>query len=183
MKNFNFKKISTINIEPYLNITKNFTEEDWERFTYRQNKWHVHRHTRTIPLLFDIENMTKKLEDITNVTPRLHYPKFKKLLDDISVICKNVYGEGYLLRAILTELKSKHNIDQHRDQSDNLEKCKRLHTAIITDPKCIFTVGEESINMQPGEIWEINNSGKIHSVKNESNINRIHLITDWIVYD
>ena len=29
-------------------------------------------------------------------------------------------------------------------------------------------------------MWEINNTNKIHSVENNSNQDRIHLIIDWI---
>jgi len=183
MTDFNFKKIATLNISAYVDTVKSFTEEDWNRFTYRQNTWEVHQHTKTIPLLFDIDNMTKKIEDIKSVTARLHYPKFKSLLEAVSDICKDVYGDGYLLRAILTSLKSKHSIAKHKDESDNLEKCKRLHMAILTDPECIFIVGDEAKYMRPGEMWEINNAGKEHSVHNKSNIDRVHLITDWVLYD
>ena len=72
MADFNFKKISTINVNSCVDIVKSLTEEDWNRFTYRQNTWEVHQHTKTIPLLFDIDNMTKKIEDIKSVTARLH---------------------------------------------------------------------------------------------------------------
>jgi len=41
-------------------------------------------------------------------------------------------------------------------------------------------VGEEKINLKKGEMWEINNSKKIHSVANNSKSNRVHLIIDWI---
>jgi hypothetical protein len=183
MTDFNFKKISTLNISAYSDTVKSFTKEDWNRFTDRQNTWEVHQHTKTIPLLFDIDNMTKKIEDIKSVTARLHYPKFKFLLEEISDICRDVYGNGYLLRAILTSLKSKCSIAKHKDESDNLEKCKRLHMAILTDPECIFIVGDEAKYMRPGEMWEINNAGKEHSVHNKSNIDRVHLITDWVLYD
>ena len=183
MADFNFKKIYTINVNSCVDIVKSLTEEDWNRFTQRQNTWEVHQHTKTIPLLFDKDNMTKKIEDIKSVTARLHYQKFRFLLEVVSDFCRDLYGNGYLLRAILTSLKSKHSIAKHKDESDNLEKCKRLHMAILTDPECIFIVGDEKKYMRPGEIWEINNAGKEHSVHNKSNIDRVHLITDWVLYD
>jgi len=43
----------------------------------------------------------------------------------------------------------------------------------------IFTVGGESKNLEEGYIWEIKNTEKIHSVINNGQIDRIHLIIDW----
>ena len=34
--------------------------------------------------------------------------------------------------------------------------------------------------MKEGEIWQINNSGKQHSVVNTSKLDRVHLIVDWL---
>ena len=44
----------------------------------------------------------------------------------------------------------------------------------------MFTVGEEEKNMRVGEMWEINNNDKSHSVINGSDIDRVHLILDYI---
>jgi hypothetical protein len=43
----------------------------------------------------------------------------------------------------------------------------------------VFTVGGEGRNLKEGEIWEIKNTEKIHSVYNKGFYDRIHLIVDW----
>jgi hypothetical protein len=49
----------------------------------------------------------------------------------------------------------------------------------VTNEKCIFEVDNEEINMKMGEIWEIDNFNKEHSVVNNGDMDRIHLIVDW----
>jgi hypothetical protein len=41
-------------------------------------------------------------------------------------------------------------------------------------------VGEDKRNLKLGEIWEINNDKKEHSVDNLGETDRIHLIVDWV---
>ena len=55
--------------------------------------------------------------------------------------------------------------------------CKRTHIPIITNSEVTFTVGGETKFLKEGEIWEINNT-KEHSVDNNSDIDRIHLLID-----
>ena len=56
----------------------------------------------------------------------------------------------------------------------------RGHVAIQTNENCFFTVGDEKKNLRLGELWEINNDKKKHSVDNFGNNDRIHLIVDWV---
>ena len=51
---------------------------------------------------------------------------------------------------------------------------------VITNENVYFTVGNETKIFKEGEFWEINNSGKVHSVSNKSDKGRINLIADWI---
>ena len=48
--------------------------------------------------------------------------------------------------------------------------------------KAIVKVGECLKYLKEGEIWEIDNT-KEHSVTNNSNIDRIHLLIDYKIYD
>ena len=44
-------------------------------------------------------------------------------------------------------------------------------------------VGDEIIQMKQGEIWEIDNANKVHSVNNDGNTDRIHLLIDYQIED
>ena len=172
MNNFNF--IDKINIESLKNKIKLFNKEKWDEFDFRQKSFEVHKKTRTIPLIFDTDFRME------NPTYLKDYSLFSEELNSCEKILHNFYGKGFLIRAILVSLKARCNIDPHVDGGNSLEKCFRVHLPIITNNKVKFTVGGETKIFQEGELWEINNSGKLHSVENHSDEDRIHLILDWI---
>lgn len=150
---------------------------DWSEFTVRQKSCYDMINTQTIPIIFDSRIFT------TNFNPVYteNYGLFKNELDNISEIIKQkTDGKGYLLKAILVKLFKKTDIPTHIDwANETLKLSRRIHIPIITNPDCIFTVGEESINMKEGEIWEMNNDKKKHSVHNNGDDDRVHLIIDW----
>jgi hypothetical protein len=51
---------------------------------------------------------------------------------------------------------------------------------VITNTECIFSVGDESRNLDAGQIWIIDNVNRYHSVENKGNNDRVHLIIDAI---
>lgn len=74
-------------------------------------------------------------------------------------------------------------IKPHSDHSLNFEEGEvRIHIPVITDPQVKFFLEEEQIPMQEGSCWYLNLSLQ-HSVNNESNIDRVHLVIDGIVND
>lgn len=174
MDNFNY--ITKTDIGYVKEVVENFTEEDWNEFDFRQKTFEVHKETKTIPLIFDT--------DFRSSNPT-YLPRANLFIDDIkrfSNLLKDFYGEGYLIRSILVSLKANSVIAPHIDKGDSLEKCFRVHLPIITNDKVNFIVGDEMKIFKEGELWEINNSGKIHSVENNSDVDRVHLILDWICY-
>ena len=145
----------------------------WDVDTSRQNEHHVHRFTKTIPLIFD--------KDFRSENPS-HLKDFKKVKNSIETltdILKETYGDGFLIRAILVKLNKNSSIDTHIDTGASLTSCKRVHIPIVTNKDVKFVVAGEEVNMARGEMWEINNSGKQHSVSNRGDYDRIHLILDW----
>lgn len=162
------------------NIKKIIEENnlDWNKFTNRQRSCTDMKNTQTIPIVFDSKFFT------ANLTPVLteNYTFFENELNNISEIIKQFTdGKGYLLRAILVKLLKKTDIPTHIDwANETLKFVRRIHIPIITNPDCIFTVNEDSINMKEGEIWEMNNGQLKHSVHNNGEEDRVHLIIDWM---
>jgi hypothetical protein len=173
-ENFNFKFISNLNVEVLKSKLVGLTDNDWNEFTFRQETYDVHAKTLTIPLIF-----SKDFES-ENVT---YHPCFERFTDEIKVltaIFEEKLGFGYITRAILVNLKANSTIPEHIDSGSSLDACHRMHIPLITNTQCDFRVGLETIQMKAGEIWEINNTNKFHSVNNLSDEDRIHLIVDWI---
>ncbi len=150
---------------------------DWNEFTLRQKACTDMVNTQTIKIVYDNDFFS------TNFNPVFtkNYPYFEEDLNNICEIIKQkTNSPGFLLRAILTKLYKKSNIPTHVDNANNTFKfSRRIHVPIITNEKCIFKVGEESINMKVGEIWEMNNDKLPHSVINDGDEDRVHLIIDW----
>jgi quercetin dioxygenase-like cupin family protein len=53
----------------------------------------------------------------------------------------------------------------------------RLHIPIVTDPKVEFSIGDENVYWKPGEFW-FGDFSKPHSLRNKSDITRVHLVLD-----
>jgi hypothetical protein len=170
----NFKYIGKIKINNFKNKINNFDDKLWEKFSFRQKTFEVHKETKTIPLIFDTDFR------LTNPTYLNEYEIFKDELKIIKNKLTKIYGNGFIIRAILVNLKSKSNIGKHIDNGKSLSICHRIHIPIITNKNVFFEIDKEVKNLKEGEMWEINNSEKIHSVTNNSNKDRIHLIVDWI---
>ena len=174
MKYDNFKYVGEIDTSKIVKIVDSISNS-WEEFDYRQKKFQVHQHTQTIPILFDADFR------LSNPTPSKWYPLFEEHLRKLQDIASKFYGDGYIVRCILTNLKANKNIDPHIDQGNSLHRGKRVHVPIITSDKVLFTVGGEEKIMRVGEMWEINNGKKSHAVYNNSDEDRVHLIFDYII--
>jgi len=167
----NFKYLGKVNIKT---VKESLDKLDWEKFVYRQQTFDVHKHTQSVPLIFD--------EDfrINNPTYLEDFDTCKNFLIKLKQKLKKTLGKGFIIRALLVKLKNNSVISPHYDDGMSLNSCNRVHIPIITNHRVIFTVGEESKYLKAGEMWEINNSRKLHNVLNSSTKDRVHLIVDWI---
>lgn len=55
----------------------------------------------------------------------------------------------------------------------------RIHIPIVTNPGVLFTCGEESVHMAPGEAW-VFDSFRMHDVQNRGSEKRTHLVLDTV---
>jgi Aspartyl/Asparaginyl beta-hydroxylase len=58
----------------------------------------------------------------------------------------------------------------------------RLHVPIITHPDVIFVIDGQQVMMNPGELW-YGDFSKVHSVKNNSPVVRVHMVIDVQIND
>ncbi len=58
----------------------------------------------------------------------------------------------------------------------------RLHIPIITHPDVIFIIDGQQVAMNPGELW-YGDFSKVHSVKNNSSVVRVHMVVDVQIND
>lgn len=161
-------KLFEVNIEEIKNFVESLSEEDWNKWNYRQKTFDVHSRTKTYPLCWSefvdgncklfIKN--EKMWDI--VIPYLERLEF-------------FYGGRYT-NIMFANLLPNGSIPRHTDV-DFLTQIHRCHLPIKTNKNVIFGVGDMCYNLEEGTCYEINNTLP-HFVNNKSLEDRIHLIID-----
>jgi len=183
----NFFHIGDIDTAELKQLVLQLTEEQWDSFSIRQERYEVHRHTRTIGLVYDPDfrhSHPTRLPTLqifeAALRPALamaaeHYEESSKGQQFIQQ-----YGLGYFVRATLVRLKAGCSIAEHQDLNFSLTHSHRVHLPIVTNDEVEFMVGSETINMREGELFEINNR-RLHSVHNNGADDRVHLILDYVL--
>jgi quercetin dioxygenase-like cupin family protein len=171
-----FRFIGSIDPEPLARAVQALGEDPWIEHSYRQETFHPHRKTQTIPLIYDDD--ARHTEPTTWPRYAEFRPALQPALDQIRAA--NDGHDGYFVRIILTRLAPHAWINRHRDDGDTLLRSHRNHLAITTNPLVEFEVGDEVRYLAPGDIWEINNRAE-HAVRNKSDHARIHMIIDYVV--
>ena len=179
-------KLGTFNITTLRDRVLTLTDVDWNVDTSRQQTFDAHTRTQTIKLIFD--------PDYRHTNPTIHtdFAIFEPLIAPLMAHIRSHYvqtlrqrrvaeknGSGYFVRALLTRLAPAAEITPHADDGHSLRCCHRIHVPVVTNPDCLFTVGDLTWNMLEGEMWEINNR-RIHAVRNEGAAPRVHLILDYV---
>ncbi len=173
MDDFEFRYFGTIDVGAMRDKIATSPLVDWSEYTYRQERFKAHKETKTVPIIFD--------ESFAKITYRKCYELFKDDLDSIRKALEGNFGRpGHFVRAILVNLPAGAWVPAHIDTGMSLTMCRRVHVPLFTNDQCFFAVGSDVRNLKVGEMWEINNAGKMHEVKNLGSTDRIHLIADWM---
>jgi hypothetical protein len=151
------------------------TPRDWFKYKERKNTGGAASYNSdTIPLVYDTK------QSLNSNIRHENYERFSTYVNEVILATVEHIGEVKVRQAMLTKLKAHTTIPRHRDRGLLTVKTHRIHVPIITNTKCVFTVGDESKNMAAGQIWIIDNVGRYHSVENNGDCDRVHLIVDAI---
>jgi len=183
----NYSHIGSVDIAALKQHVLALPEQQWAGEAFRQQRYEVHRDTRTIPLVFDPDfrhTHPTRLPALQEFEPFMR-PALKTVADHFDDSPRgwelfDEHGMGYFVRANLVRLKSGGEISEHTDNNFSLVHSHRVHLPIVTNDQVGFTVGGETINMKEGELFEINNR-RLHAVKNAGPADRVHLILDYVI--
>lgn len=101
-------------------------------------------------------------------------PYFQKILDDLK--CPKE-----VVRILF--LPPGGHIKDHFDFQTSFQfGLVRLHLPILTDPEVAFVIDGERMNWKAGELW-YGDFSRVHSVKNNSQIIRVHMVMDVLIND
>ena len=170
--NFNFRKYVGFDTTALAEKIKSIPDAQWYEFTHRQDLYGPHVHTLTVPVLFNTDLRAKSIVHPFYSTIKTELNELELFLNDRNK------GIGTIMRAIIAALLPNSDIPIHKDHAAIFAIPHRFHVPIVTNDKVLFTVGEDTVNMKVGEVWEINNI-RSHAVSNKSDERRIHLIVDW----
>lgn len=183
----NFFHIGNIDLAELRQLVLDLTEAQWDSFSLRQKRYEVHRDTQTIGLVYDPDfrhSHPTRLPTLQIFEAALR-PVLWMTADhfeetDTAKQLMQQNGRGYFVRSSLVRLKAGGSIAEHQDNNFSLAHSHRVHLPIITNDEVWFSVGSETINMQEGQLFEINNR-RIHSVHNKGSDDRVHLILDYVM--
>lgn len=163
------------------------TDDQWESFSIRQKRYEVHQHTQTIGLVYDLDfrhshptrlPALELFEAVLRPVLWMAADHFEDTRTGRELI--QAHGKGYFIRVSLVRLKAGCTIAKHQDMNFSLTHSHRLHLPVITNDKVWFTVGSETLNLREGQLYEINNR-RLHSVANQGDADRVHLILDFVL--
>jgi quercetin dioxygenase-like cupin family protein len=183
----NFYQIGNLDTAELKSLVLDLTEEQWNSFSLRQQRYEVHRDTQTIGLVYDPDfrhSHPTRLPTLQIFEAALRpamfmtTDHFEETSTGQQLVREN--GLGYFVRATLVRLKAGGTIADHQDKNFSLTHSHRLHLPIVTNDEVWFTVGGESINLREGQLFEVNNR-RMHSVHNKGSDDRVHLILDYVL--
>ena len=162
---FNFKYIAKYEyFDSFKKLVLQLSDEDWKYFKDRNTI--ASKNTYTMPIIFPPKSI---FSEQTHRHTAMFSEHIKLIENQLLATVK---------RAILVNLPAGAVIDRHKDTGDFLNNHHRVHLPIVTNEFCTFTVGDQIQHLPEGEFWEIDNTGKYHSVANNGNFDRMHLIVD-----
>jgi hypothetical protein len=174
-RNINYKYLGELDV---INISNKIYSNnlDWEDYKFRQERYKDHSETRTIPIIW-----SENFKEFKTWEP--YYSIFREDLGLVEkFINSHLCSTGKMMSAILINLPAGKSIGRHRDSNpvgNRFNRCHRIHIPVITNNECFFEIDDELKVMKEGEAWEINNVRKLHSVYNNGETDRIHLLIDW----
>lgn len=164
-----------VDLSSIIQETKYF-ENEWLLDTSRQDKLATHKDTK----MFQLRFMSYHWElGQGNTSYDINYFKNKQSNESVNVIyeyLENLY-DGKVIRSEIIQMNKHSVIKSHVDGGVMLQLGRRIHIPLITNPKVIFEVFKEKKYLEVGSWYEINNTIP-HSVRNDSEYDRVHLIVD-----
>ena len=183
----NFYKVTDVNVKdvmdslnahpelwghrlPIRTAFPNSPQREADDIIFRFNDLSQHVTQDTLPQIFD---------DIKCVwfPPVLVMP----IINVLSLfIMQAVHGEE-LGRVMITKLPPGGVIHPHVDEGGYADYYDRFHLCLSSGDHNVFQAGDEIITMNPGELYWFNRKAE-HSVSNDDDVDRIHLIIDCRIF-
>lgn len=147
------------------------TDPLWDLFQLRQQRFDVHDSTRSIVFRW------AALGPAGSVSAMASSYAPTPLADAVGACAARLEQacSGRVVSLLLTELPAGRRIARHRDSGELLERTRRCHLPIVTNPQVSFLIDDKSYYLRAGTAWELDNM-RPHAVENGGSTGRVHLI-------
>ncbi len=169
------KELSSFEIDGIVDEVSKYQNE-WFIDTSRQETYLSHKDTLMYQLQFMDYDWYPELPVDTHAVNSFKTDVAKSQYNYIVRSMESAF-DGKVVRSELVVLKANKKVSPHVDGGQMLNISRRCHIPIFTNDNVFFTVFKNRVNMKPGICYEINN-GMPHSVENNSDLDRVHLILD-----
>ena len=151
------------------------SDDDWNRDTFRQETFDYHSKTNSVICQFISDS-----EDHRSSRYTAEWDTWKALISPVIKAAVSFYGfaEGATSRIMLVRLPAGARVARHWDSGKTFDVPHRIHVPLQTAPEVEFFVYDRPFTLEAGRAYEINNK-LYHEVRNNSSIDRIHLIFDY----
>jgi hypothetical protein len=183
----NFRRVGSANVELARAFVDKLSEESWRQDSNDARGPSLGAELQVIYLVHDdrlrhdeplkrpaLEVFGKAIRPILAVTADF----FDSSQKGRELTEKN--GAGYFVRAKLIRLMDGVTSAVAEDVVFSETHAHRLHVPIVSNPNISFKVGEETLSIPDGEIYEINNRHK-RLIKNVSDSACVHLVLDYVL--
>jgi hypothetical protein len=146
----------------------------WDADTAFRQALAPYRQTRTIYLMMTLGGPNAATRYFAG------WPPLRESFSTVAARLASFYPvPGRVLNAQIALLPPGAVIPEHRDAGPTLEVTHRVHVPLVTHADVVFSVEDEHLTLAEGQAYELDNMRR-HAVENQSPIDRIHLIVDYL---
>jgi aspartyl/asparaginyl beta-hydroxylase len=175
-KTKSYRNLGSVNVSDLKRRVEALSDSDWQiADSEKPNKFNALGRAQHLVFRFP-KNLKSHLESYETS----HWSGWKDIIEPIieKAVQPFNYSKGYFPRIMLAKLPSKSEVKPHVDKSPSAQYPHKIHIPIFTNNEVFFYANGESIHMEVGQVYEVNNN-QLHWAINNGNIDRIHLIFEY----
>jgi hypothetical protein len=167
-----------------LDRVSQISSDDYKKFSYNFTRFGiVFKYNQNVVLennQIDFPDMKGDTLMIDETVTLPVYEDWKNLLDLVCnwIISTHLTPGGLINKLMLSNIIPGGGIEPHWDEEPTQLLSKRIHIVLKTNSKSEFVINNRNFYFAPGAVFELNNL-MMHSVINNGDSDRVHLIMDY----
>jgi hypothetical protein len=169
------RELGKVECQALIDRVSTLDPQVWDLCDLRQKQFDVHRHTKSIVMIFAEGWPDIRLARYPgwDVLAHLAMPIIEK------IVRAHYKPGGAIIRAMVANLVKGGVIEEHYDAAPSFAVGHRIHVPLQTNDDVVFTIDGKPYKLDVGEAYELNNLLD-HAVVNEGDEDRYHLIFDYV---